>query len=156
MIQILLETINGIATETDEEQFNRLTESAEKAECDPETLYDIERDLRRTFEHGTEEASVDPAEFGASLIDELAMEFGLPMDGRAAVEAAGGTEAAVGLLVQSATTEAKAAATVVKFLYDTYRRNGFYTEAGIDPEANWAELDDPVSVVGEQIGSEEL
>lgn len=151
----LFQFLNETTSESIEEQHDRLTESAAEAGCDPETLFEIEQDIKDLSAVARAEIDADPEAEAAEAVNEIAATFGLPIDGEGAVEAAGGTETVVALLAQTLTARPQTSAILAKFAYDTYRRHGFYEEAGIDPEPNWARLDDPIPVVGQHVRSVE-
>lgn len=155
-MQQLFELINDAANETAEERYQRLSESAENAGCDPETLFEIEEDISELSGVAREEIDADPAAKAAELIDELAQELGVPASGPAVVGLAGGNETITSLTTKALTAEPQASAILAKFVYDSYRRRGFYRETGIDPEANWARTDDPISVVGQHLQSDAI
>lgn len=156
MMQImeLLETIQNSAYETDEERADRLATLADEQGVSPETLFYIEEELDTLFTNGAKEVDIDPDAWMADLVETFApLLLGQEVDGQQLVTLFGGYDTLRPLAVQGLAEHSAQTATVAKYLYDLYRKEGYYEEAGLDPEANWAELDDPIPVGGETIQS---
>ena len=154
MFDLIIHRISEATDESAEETFTRLNRSANEAGCETDTLFEVEEDAIRIAEKAVEESDEDPSAFAADAIDNLATQFGFPVDGASAVEAAGGTETVISLLGQGATARPRATAGLVKLIFDCYRSNGLYRELGIDPERNWAESD-AVAKLSQHVGEEE-
>lgn len=156
MMQILefLESIQNSAYETDDERADRLAALADEQGVSPETLYYIEEELETLFTNGAKEADFDPDAWMADLVETFApLLLGQEVDGRQLIAMFGGYETVCPLAVQGVAEHSAETAKIAKYLYDLYRKEGYYEEVGIDPEANWAEIDDPIPVGGETLRS---
>lgn len=150
----LIETIQNSAYETEDERADRLARLADEQDVDPETLYHIEESLDTLLSDGANEIGVNPDAEMADLVETFApFLLGQEVDGEQLVAMSGGYETLRPVAVQGIAQMSAETATVAKYLYDIYRTEGYYEEAGIDPEANWAKLDDPIPVDGEPLGS---
>lgn len=150
----LIETIQNSAYETEEERADRLARLADEQGVSPETLYYVEESLDTLLSDGASEIGVDPDAEIADLVETFApLLLGQEVDGEQVVTMFGGYETVRPLAVQGIAQMSAETATLAKYLYDLYRTEGYYEEAGIDPEANWAKLDDPIPVDGETLES---
>ncbi len=154
MMQIieLFETIQNSAYETDEERADRLADLADRQGVSPETLYHIEEELDSLLTDAVTEGDIDPDAQLADLLETFApLLLGQEIDGRQLVSMFGGYDTLSPLAVQGIAECSPGTARVAKYLYDLYRTEGYYEEAGIDAEANWAELDEAVPITGESL-----
>ncbi|WP_157971600.1 hypothetical protein [Halorussus litoreus] len=148
----LIETLQNSANETDEERADRLAVLADEQDVSPETLYHIEEELDTLFTDGATETDLDPDAWIADLAETFApLLLGQDVEGEQLLAMFGGYETLQPLAVQGLVGASAETAAAAKYLYDLYRAEGYYEDAGIDPEANWAESDEPIQVVGEHV-----
>jgi hypothetical protein len=116
------------ADETDEQRADRLQESAESAECDPTTLYEVEQDFRGLAQHYADQNPDKLAEvkqLGQTYAPTLGMDAG-------AAEDALSVDTAASLLGQAATANPEVVALAVKTLHESFERRGLYAELGTE------------------------
>jgi len=138
-----LALITSQANETDEQRAERLTEAAENAGINPDTLYSVERDIREFGRMHASRHEQKVAEIESELTAFAPM---LGMDPSAAGEQIG-PDTAIKLASQHATARPEVTATLVKTLHESFERAGLYDELDIEtPSAGDLE---PAVTVGE-------
>jgi len=132
------------ADETPEQRAARLRQSAQETTADPETLFEVEEDLRGVGRLAIErnEDVVDELE---EKIAALALQIGMdPAQARDVL----GPETVVVLAAQSALARPAVTALAVKTLHETFERRGLYDELETKVPSQ-GELTEPVNVDGD-------
>jgi hypothetical protein len=123
-----LALIQAQTNESPEDRTHRLTECADEAGADPETLYDVEEELRGYGRHLARENTDKVAELETKLAQLGPM---IGMDPAAAQNQLD-AETGIRLATMQALGRPQVTAAAVKTLHETFQRHGLYDELGTE------------------------
>lgn len=147
-MQALIKQIRKVvqhANETDEERAERLTQAAEQAGADPETLYAVEQDVRG-FARLVTEAEAEKVAEAESKLKAFAPMLGL----NPGVADELGADTAVTLVGRYVSEEPEKMAKLIKTLHESFERRGLYAELGTETPSEGELEPEVVAEGGEQ------
>lgn len=138
-MQEIINELTDQVDETDEQRAQRLEETAADAGINPQTLYEVEQEVRDQTRAlaSDHQQRIDE---GIGQLQQLALMFGIdPEDASTLLQ----TEAGITLLSQYVTARPRLLATAVKSIDSVLEKRGLYEEIDVDEDVAGA-LEDAV------------